>query len=92
MTSAQRKYWDFVGSPPCQLCGRYGAQVSHCNMDRGLGEKSPWWEVAALCKVCHHDIDNGSRLTKDTRRAEWLTAFRRTFSAAKRAGVWVIKG
>lgn len=92
MTSAQRKYWDFVGALPCQLCGRYGAQVSHCNMDRGLGKKSPWWEVAALCEVCHHDIDNGAKHSQVERRVYWLNAWRRTFSAAMRDGILTIKG
>jgi hypothetical protein len=56
----------------CVLCGRYGVQVSHSNIDRGKGQKSSPDLTAALCPKCHGDIDNGKDLVQLERR--WLHA------------------
>lgn len=91
MTTAQRKYWDFVGSLSCQLCGAYGVQISHSNQRRGLGQKSAWWDVAALCPQCHYEIDNGKNLSQWERRAQHDFAVCKTFGAAMREGILEVK-
>lgn len=52
----------------CVLCHRYGVQVSHSNMLRGLSQKSAPWNTAALCPDCHIAIDSGKDLTQVERR------------------------
>jgi hypothetical protein len=91
MTAAQRKYWDFVGSLPCQLCGCHGVQISHSNQERGLSQKSAWWRVAAICPTEHYEIDNGKEMTQMERRYWHLLAEMRTIDAAIQAGRLVLK-
>lgn len=64
----------------CVLCGRHGVQVAHRNAGRGVGQKAPPWETAALCPECHDEIDNGSHLTRDERKALMDLAIVRTHS------------
>ncbi|MEI9746741.1 DUF1364 domain-containing protein [Moellerella wisconsensis] len=52
----------------CVLCGRYGIQVAHRNEDKGMGLKVDDSLTAALCQHCHHEIDNGSKLSRIERR------------------------
>lgn len=91
MTAAQRKYWDFVGGLPCQLCGDYEVQISHSNEARGLGQKSAWWRVAAICPREHYEIDNGKTMTQLERRYYHALAELRTIDAAIRAEKLVLK-
>lgn len=91
MTAAQRKYWDYVASLPCQLCGCNGVQVSHSNEARGLGQRSAWWRVAAICPREHHEIDNGKDMTQMERRYWHALAELRTIDAAMRDGIFTIK-
>ncbi|MDQ7996080.1 MAG: hypothetical protein AAGC76_09525 [Luteibacter sp.] len=68
-TADERRWFAAVASlEECVLCGRVGVQVAHSNQDRGMGQKSPPSATAALCPMCHHDIDNGSSLPQDERR------------------------
>lgn len=50
----------------CVLCGAWGVQVAHRN--EGKGMKTDDCASAALCIGCHHEIDNGNKLTRDERR------------------------
>lgn len=53
----------------CQLCGAYGVQVAHRNFNKGMGQKNSDHLTAALCPSCHYEIDNGSNMSRDERRA-----------------------
>lgn len=87
MTPTERKWYSAVaGLESCVLCGVWGVQVSHSNQGRGMGQKSPPWETAALCPKCHHEIDNGKELSQLERRALHDQAIRRTHSALAKAG------
>jgi len=86
-TSLERKWYAAVASlEECVLCGRFGVQVSHSNQGRGMGQKSPPWETAALCPVDHHEIDNGKELSQAERRALHDRAIVKTHSALIRSG------
>lgn len=52
----------------CVLCGRWGAQVAHMNEGKGMGMKTDDCATAAICQECHHEIDNGSHLSREERR------------------------
>lgn len=70
MNAIDRSWCNAVHSlEMCVLCGAYGIQWSHRNEGRGMGQKSAAHMTAALCPTCHHEIDNGSKLTQSERRA-----------------------
>lgn len=78
-TAAERKWFAAVAElETCVLCGRHGVQVSHSNVERGLGQKSKPWMTAALCPKCHDDIDNAPELSQVQRRALHFKAICRT--------------
>lgn len=91
-TAAEKRWYQAVASlETCVLCGRYGVQVSHSNMLRGLGQKSAEWNVAALCPDCHHEIDNGRDLDQSARRALHFRAITLTHDRLIRAGKLVLR-
>ena len=68
---------------PCQLCGADDKTIvaAHSNQQRdgkGFGIKAHDYRVAYLCYRCHHEIDQGSKMTKDERRQAWEDAHRAT--------------
>ncbi len=69
MTYRSRKWLAAVGQlEQCVLCGAFGVQVAHRNQGKGMGLKNSDCLTAALCPACHHEIDNGTTLTRDERR------------------------
>jgi hypothetical protein len=91
-TAEERRWFAAVASiGSCVLCGAFGVEVSHSNQGRGMGQKSPPYETAALCRDCHAAIDNGSTLPQLERRALHDRAIRRTHSALIRAGRLVLR-
>lgn len=52
----------------CIICGRNQIQVAHSNQDRGKSQKAAPWLTAPICQWHHHQIDNGSSLSKHDRR------------------------
>lgn len=70
----------------CVLCGAYGTQVAHRNEGKGMGLKVGDHLCAALCHVCHHEIDNGARLERAERRALMDRAIVITFDRLVQAG------
>lgn len=52
----------------CVLCNAYGIQVAHRDEGKGMGQKTDDSCTAALCMQCHHDIGNGTQLSRDERR------------------------
>lgn len=76
-----RRWFEAVASLEfCVLCRKFGVQVSHCNVERGMGQKSAPYMTAALCPECHHWIDNGKELTQQERRFWWYLASSRTMA------------
>ncbi len=64
-----RKWLAAVGQiEQCVLCGAWDTQIAHRNEGKGTGMKVDDCACAALCVHCHHEIDNGNRLTRDERR------------------------
>lgn len=70
----------------CVLCQRHGVQWAHGNEGKGTALKVPPWESAALCPECHHEIDNGNRLTQDERRSLMARAIVRTHTKLIQTG------
>ncbi|EBH5932288.1 hypothetical protein CQX38_03340 [Salmonella enterica] len=69
MIYRSKKWLDAVGQiEKCVLCGRWGTQVAHRNEGKGTGLKTDDCATAALCPECHHEIDNGSHLSREERR------------------------
>lgn len=82
-----RQWLAAVGSlETCVLCGAWGIQVAHRNEGRGRGQKSPDHLTAALCPTCHHEIDNGHRLSSEERRSQMDRAIVLTLDRLVKAG------
>jgi hypothetical protein len=66
------------------ICGLEGStQACHSNQLRhgkGKGIKAHDWAIASLCYKCHHDIDQGNKLTKEQRRDMWQDAHEDTIA------------
>lgn len=78
-TREERAWYARVASiRQCVLCGRHGVQVAHANEGKGMGIKAHYSRTAALCPTCHHEIDNGSGLSRMERRELMDTAIQRT--------------
>lgn len=85
-----KKWLAAVGSvDECVLCGRWGTQVAHRNEGKGVGQKVDDSLTAALCPHCHHEIDNGTRLTREQRRTEMDRAIVLTLQEIARRGLVV---
>ena len=69
---------------PCMICGLEGStQACHSNQLRhgkGKGIKAHDWAIASLCYNCHHDIDQGNKLSKEQRRDMWQDAHEATIA------------
>ena len=71
----------------CVLCGAYGIQAAHRNQGKGMSQKTDDCLTAALCPSCHHDIDNGNRLSREERRALLDKAICETVAQLARMGL-----
>ena len=72
-----------VRESPCQICGVEDGTVvaAHSNQLRdgkGRGLKAHDFRIAALCYRCHHEIDQGSKMSKEERLNAWDEAHRAT--------------
>lgn len=81
---------------PCQNCNRDDGTVcaAHSNQlrdQKGRGIKAHDYRIAALCHACHAEIDQGSKLTKDERRAIWELAHRKSIGLFFEMGIVVVK-
>ncbi|WP_023640390.1 DUF1364 family protein [Dickeya zeae] len=75
----------------CVLCGAWGTQVAHRNEGKGMGIKADDCATAALCTVCHTEIDNGKNLTREERRQQMDRAIVLTVIQIARLGLVVPK-
>ena len=87
-TYRSRKWLAAVGSiEQCVLCGAWGTQVAHRNELKGMGQKCDDSLTAALCITCHHEIDNGNKLTRNERRERLDRAIVLTVKELSRRGL-----
>jgi hypothetical protein len=68
---------------PCMHCGISDGTVvaAHSNQLRdgkGRGLKAHDYRIAALCYTCHHELDQGNKLSKQERVDMWEAAHRLT--------------
>ena len=68
---------------PCMHCGISDGTVvaAHSNQLRdgkGRGIKAHDYRIAALCYKCHHELDQGAKLSKQERVDMWEQAHRLT--------------
>ena len=78
-----KKLLEIVRESPCQICGIQNGTVvaAHSNQLRdgkGRGIKSSDAMIAALCYICHMEIDQSSKLSKQERKDMWDEAHRKT--------------
>jgi len=91
-----RKYLNEVaGLMECQLCGKmdgtivpahYSGKYSS-SFGKGMGQKAADHCVAALCHICHTDMDDYVMGNDDARAARFMIAILRTQHALLRNGV-----
>jgi hypothetical protein len=92
---------DYVRSPrllkavrqlSCQSCGRDDGTIvaAHTNWGggKGRGIKADDNLIAALCYTCHHEVDQGSLLSKEQRKQLWVVAHYRTVRALVMLNLW----
>jgi hypothetical protein len=77
---------------PCMSCGAQDGTVcaAHSNQLRdgkGRGLKAADYRIAALCHRCHHELDQGSKLSRDARWDLWEAAHRATIGELFERGV-----
>jgi hypothetical protein len=74
---------EIVRQSPCQVCGRQDGTVvaAHSNQLRdgkGRSLKSHDHRIAAMCFVCHSNLDQGNKMSKEERVEMWEDAHRKT--------------
>lgn len=83
MNYRNKKLLEAVRDAPCMRCGIQNGTIvaAHSNQQRdgkGMGIKAHDYRIAALCHTCHHEIDQGSKLSKVLRLNLWEDAHRAT--------------
>lgn len=78
-----KKLLETVRESPCQMCGAKDGTVvaAHSNQLRdgkGRSLKAHDYRIAALCSICHHQIDQGFFWDKAEKREKWEQAHRDT--------------
>ena len=78
-----KKLLEVVRDSPCQMCGAKDGTVvaAHSNQLRdgkGRSLKAHDYRIAALCHICHHQIDQGFLYDKEKKRELWDEAHRKT--------------
>lgn len=83
MTYRNKKLLEAVREAPCMHCGAQNGTVvaAHSNQLRdgkGRGLKAHDYRISALCFTCHHELDQGNKLSKEERLNMWEDAHRKT--------------
>ena len=77
---------------PCQRCGADDGTVvaAHTNWGGGKGRsiKADDNLIASLCFHCHADLDQGSHLSRDERKAIWERAHLKTVYKLTQNNLW----
>ncbi|MFY8041619.1 MAG: hypothetical protein ACOVOD_01715 [Rhodoferax sp.] len=86
---------DMCRAMPCQHCGALGPGAgvtwAHSNWaehGKGKGIKASDVYVAALCSVCHAELDQGRAWSAEEKKRNWLCAHHRTVAKAVIDGTW----
>ena len=83
MNYRNKKILELARDVPCQSCRILDGTVVACHSNnlrdgKGTGIKSHDFRVAYLCHRCHDEIDNGTKLSREERKAKWEDAHRET--------------
>jgi len=83
MNYRNRALLDTARDQPCMSCGAQDGTIvaAHSNWHRhgkGMSIKSHDCFIAFLCVRCHHEVDQGSKLTKVERQQLWQDAHEKT--------------
>ncbi len=78
-----RKLLDAARALPCQHCGVSDGTVvaAHSNQLRdgkGRSIKAHDYRIASLCYLCHSELDQGAKMSKQERLDMWEEAHRKT--------------
>ncbi len=78
---------------PCQNCGADDGTVCAAHSNLGVHGKAGALKASderccSLCFRCHGELDQGSRLTYDERRALWWRAHVKSIELLARRGLW----
>jgi hypothetical protein len=91
-TFRSEKHRRAVASQECGACDSFaGSQAAHENMNKGMGLKVSDARCAALCPICHRELDQGTKMTREERREFWKDAFITTILRMIERGVLVVK-
>jgi hypothetical protein len=89
------RFRDMCRDMRCQHCGAWGAHAgvtwAHSNQSKhgkGGAIKASDQYVAAMCSVCHRELDQGKLWTQEEKVEIWDEAHRRTVLMALRKGTW----
>ena len=80
-----KRLLELVRESPCQMCGAKDGTVvaAHSNQLRdgkGKSLKAHDYRIAALCSICHHQIDQGFLFDRKERIDKWEQAHRDTIA------------
>jgi hypothetical protein len=80
-----KRLLEIVRESPCQHCGVQDGTVvaAHSNQLRdgkGKAIKAHDYRIAALCYLCHTELDQGKNLSKQERIEMWEQAHRNTIA------------
>jgi len=90
-----KKHLQLVASLPCQLCDVEGqTQAAHSNWSqwggKGKSIKASDEYTAALCQICHYDIDQGAKWSKAERQLAWKVAHYKTVQLLVDTNQWPV--
>ena len=88
-----KKLLKLVAGLDCQACGSGNmVQAAHTNWGggKGRGVKADDNLVAALCLICHYEIDQGKELSKEERQEKWQRAHTATVKELYLQGNWPV--
>ena len=78
-----KKLLEAVRNSPCQHCQSQNGTIvaAHSNQlkdGKGKGIKAHDYRIAALCYLCHSELDQGKSMSREERVAMWEEAHRKT--------------
>jgi len=94
-----RRLLDAVYQLPCQfqipgVCEGGNGEPAHSNQQRhgkGKSLKAHDCFVAAGCRSCHREVDQGMRLSRDERMNYWQSAYEKTMVLLWQRGIIEVK-
>lgn len=81
-----RDWLSVVHSIPCVHCGNPEVQAAHRDYGKGGSQKTDDCATAALCAVEHHELTDGTKYSRDEKRALMDRYIVDTLIALVRAG------